>query len=171
MGKKDNLNITESQRRQCNMIIHGASVAAGGVGTGLAQIPLADNAVISPIQIGMIIKLGNIFGHTVSESAAKAIVSSAAASFIGRGVSQVLFGWIPGIGNAVNTATAAGITEAIGWMAVKEFSSKTPKKSNNSSTVEQKNKKSAVTQEQENEDTRYEHDKNLADELKDQWEV
>lgn len=36
-------------------------------------------------------------------------------------MSQFLVGWIPGIGNAINTATAAGITEAIGWIAVKNF--------------------------------------------------
>ena len=48
-------------------------------------------------------------------------MASAGASIAGRTVSQFLVGWIPGIGNAINTATAAGITEAIGWMAVKNF--------------------------------------------------
>ena len=35
--------------------------------------------------------------------------------------SQVLVGWIPGIGNAINATTAAGITEAMGWLLAKEF--------------------------------------------------
>ena len=57
----------------------------------------------------------------ITESAAKSIIASAAASIAGRTLSQVLVGWIPVIGNAINTATAAGITEAIGWIAVNNF--------------------------------------------------
>jgi len=30
----------------------------------------------------------------------------------------VVLGWLPFLGNAVNAATAAAITEAIGWAAV-----------------------------------------------------
>lgn len=124
MKKKNREKLPElpkDQKIKCNSIIHTASVAAGGVGTGLAQIPLADNALITPIQITMIISLGKVFEQRVTETAAKAILTGAAASIAGRGVSQVLFGWIPGLGNVINTATAAGITEAIGWMAVDHF--------------------------------------------------
>lgn len=106
---------------KCNGIIHAASVACGGVGTGLAQIPASDSAVIIPMQISMIIGLGKVFGFELSESAAKSIIASAGASFAGRTVSQYVIGWVPGIGNIVNTATAAGLTELIGWIAVKNF--------------------------------------------------
>lgn len=116
-----NIDLTDSQRKQCNAIIHSASVAAGGVGAGMAQIPLADSALITPIQITMIVSLGKVFGQKLTEAAAKALLGGFAASFAGRAVSQVLVGWIPGVGNAVNTATAAGITEAVGWMAVEHF--------------------------------------------------
>jgi uncharacterized protein (DUF697 family) len=120
-GEIGKLHLTEDQKIKCNGIIHTASVAAGGVGTGLAQIPLSDNAVITPIQITMITSLGAVFGIRVTEGVAKGIIGGAAASIIGRGVVQILVGWIPGVGNVINTATAAGITEAIGWMAVAHF--------------------------------------------------
>ena len=113
--------LTESQLTKCHAIIHAASVAAGGVGTGLAQIPLADTALITPIQLAMITGLGGVFEINVSESAAKGIIGSVMAAVVGRYVSQLLAGWIPGVGNALNTATAAGITELIGWVAVKHF--------------------------------------------------
>jgi uncharacterized protein (DUF697 family) len=115
------LNLTKDQIIKCNTIIHTASVAAGGVGTGLAQIPLADNIVIAPIQITMITSLGAVFGIRVTEGMAKGIISTLAAGFVGRSISQLLIGWVPLLGNAINTATAAGITEAIGWAAVKHF--------------------------------------------------
>ncbi|MBS4879931.1 MAG: hypothetical protein KH138_06445 [Firmicutes bacterium] len=40
---------------------------------------------------------------------------------IGRGISQTLVGWIPGLGNAINAGTAAGLTEAIGWILADDF--------------------------------------------------
>lgn len=122
--KKKHLKITEDQEKKCHAIIHAASVAAGGVGAAGAQIPVADNAVIVPIQISMIIGLGKVFNLEITKSVASGLIKSAAASFVGRGISQVLFGWVPVAGNAINTATASGITEAIGWMSVKEFSEK-----------------------------------------------
>lgn len=120
-GEVAKVKLTDAQKIKCNAIIHPASVAAGGVGTGLAQIPLADNVIITPIQIAMITSLGAVFGIRVTEGVAKGILTGFAASLVGRGVVQVLVGWIPGVGNAINTATAAGITEAIGWMAVAHF--------------------------------------------------
>lgn len=120
-GTIKKIDIPKEMMDKCNVIIHGASVACGGVGTGLAQIPASDNAVIVPIQVGMIIGLGAVFELNITESAAKSIIASAGATIAGRTVSQFLVGWIPGIGNAINTATAAGITEAIGWLTVSNF--------------------------------------------------
>lgn len=114
--------MTSDQKSKCNAIIHTASVAAAGAGAGLAQIPGSDNAVITPIQLTMTISLGKVFDIDLSESAAKAALGSVAASTIGRTVSQVLLGWIPGIGNAINATTAAGLTEAMGWALADDFS-------------------------------------------------
>ena len=120
-GKIKKFDIPKNMMDKCTGIIHAASVACGGVGTGLAQIPASDNAVIVPIQIGMIVGLGAVFELNITESVAKSIIASAGATVAGRTVSQFLVGWIPGIGNVINTATAAGITETIGWIAVKNF--------------------------------------------------
>ena len=106
---------------KCHGIIHGASVAAGGVAVGIAQIPLADNAVITPIQIGMIIALAKVFDRSITKEAAFGVLKGAGAAYIGRNISQVLVGWVPGFGNAINTATAAGLTETIGWMSASQF--------------------------------------------------
>lgn len=113
--------LNKSQKIQCNSIIHAASVAAGTAGAAGAQIPVADTAVITPIQVAMIISLGSVFGVDVTEGMAKGIISSCAMAFAGRGLSQLVIGWIPGLGNIVNMSTAAGLTEAIGWLSVKHF--------------------------------------------------
>lgn len=120
-GEIEKNGLTKNQLLACNTIIHGASAATGGAGAGLAQIPLSDTAIITPIQIGMITALGTVFDIRVTEGVAKGIITSLAASIAGRGLSQVLVGWIPGVGNMINTVTAAGITETIGWAAVAHF--------------------------------------------------
>jgi uncharacterized protein (DUF697 family) len=120
-GKVKEIDLPPEKMKKCSALIHTASVSCGGVGTGLAQIPGSDNAVIVPIQIGMLVGLGKVFDLDITESVAKSIIASAGASVAGRTVSQFLVGWIPGVGNAINTATAAGITESIGWLAVKHF--------------------------------------------------
>jgi uncharacterized protein (DUF697 family) len=102
-------------------IIHTASVSAGGIGAGLAQVPGSDNAVITPIQLGMISAIALVHGRKLSEAGATAMLGTFTAGLFGRAMSQWLIGWIPGFGNAVNAATAAGITESIGWAAHKFF--------------------------------------------------
>lgn len=117
--------MTKEQKQKCHAIIHTASTAAAGVGAGLAQIPFSDNAVLVPIQVTMVISLGKVFGLSISESAAMSALTTAATSVVGRGLSQILVGWIPVIGNAINASTAAGVTEAAGWVIAKEFDSQT----------------------------------------------
>ena len=82
---------------------------------------MADSALIIPIQIGMIISLGAVFDVHVTESAATGLALGMAGMHIGRTVSQVLVGWIPGVGNLINASTAAGVTEAMGWSIASKF--------------------------------------------------
>lgn len=113
--------MTDNQKAKCHAIIHSASAAAGGVGAGLAQVPGSDNLIITPIQLTMTISLGKVFDLTLGESAAKAALASAAAATVGRTASQLLIGWLPGVGNLVNATTAGVLTETIGWILAKEF--------------------------------------------------
>ena len=113
--------ISSSEYVKCHAIIHTASASAGAIGAGLAQIPCSDNALITPIQLTMTVALGRVFGLELTESAARASLASVAGATVGRAISQVLIGWLPGIGNAVNAGTAAVVTETIGWLLAEDF--------------------------------------------------
>ncbi len=113
--------MTDEQRSKCAKIIHFSAGAAAAVGAGLAQVPTSDSALIVPIQISMIKQLADVFGVTLDEASAKAILSTAVATHTGRTLSQWVIGWVPGLGNAVNASTAAAITEAMGWAIAKSF--------------------------------------------------
>jgi uncharacterized protein (DUF697 family) len=102
-------------------VIHSASVTAAGIGAGMAQIPASDLVVITPLQVGMITGIALVHERKLTEATATAILGTFAAGMFGRAISQALVGWVPGAGNALNAATAAGLTEAIGWSAHKFF--------------------------------------------------
>lgn len=121
MSRKNKVKIPDDLKKKCNVIIHGASTASAAACAGIAQIPLADNAVLAPIQVTMIVSIAKVFDQNIGEGVARGLLSTFAATFVGRGVTQVLIGWVPGIGNMVNSGTAAALTEAVGWMAVDHF--------------------------------------------------
>ena len=113
--------MTPSQKSACHRIIHTSSVSGAGVAAGMAQIPLADIPVLQGIEITMVINLGGVFGIDVGESTAKSLIVMALGTIAGRGISQALIGWVPGIGNAINAATAAALIESLGWAIAKDF--------------------------------------------------
>lgn len=110
---------------KCHAIIHSFSAGAAAVGAGLAQIPGSDSAILVPLQIAMTISLGQVFGISLTEGAAKAALATTATSMVGRAASQVLVGWIPGIGNIINASTAAAVTETAGWVLANDFARET----------------------------------------------
>ena len=113
--------MTTKQKLLCHATIHSFSALAGTVGAGGAQLPCCDNIIITPLQVTMIIGLGKIFGYEITENIARAKCASALAKRAGRALSQIIIGWFPIAGNIVNAGTAAGITEAIGWIMAEEF--------------------------------------------------
>ena len=106
-----------TKNEKIHVIIHGASASAAAVGAGLAQIPGSDMPIIMGIQTTMIVAIAHVHGAAITETAAADLVLTFAAGYGGRALSQVLVGWLPGFGNAINAATAAGLTETVGWAA------------------------------------------------------
>ena len=110
-----------ANNEKIHAIIHTASVTAGGIGAGLAQLPGSDMPVLMALQTAMIVAIGHEHGCEITKSHAKSLLLTFPAGYGGRALSQFLVGWIPGYGNAINASTAAGITETIGWAADSHF--------------------------------------------------
>ena len=110
-----------TKAEKIHALIHAAAASCAAVGGGLAQAPGADTAVITPIQVAMIVALGAEHGTPISKTAAAELILPFSAAAVGRGISQCLLGWVPGLGNAINAITAAALTEAIGWAATAYF--------------------------------------------------
>lgn len=113
--------MTAAQKRQCHHIIHLYAVSAAGIAGGLAQLPGSDAAPLVALEVKMVSDLADVFGISLTKTAAAALVSGLAGTTVGRAVSQWLVGWIPGWGNAINASTAAGVVESLGWAAADHF--------------------------------------------------
>ena len=123
--------MTSSQSLKCGIVIHSAAVACGAA--GMMPIPVVDAVPISAVQISMVLALGGIFHQKITESAAKAVISSAAGTLLGRTAVKL----IPGVGWFVSGTVAAALTEAIGWIVAKEYAQKKPTDSPTDASVDE----------------------------------
>ncbi|MDU9792972.1 hypothetical protein RGC27_03615 [Helicobacter pylori] len=102
-------------------IIHVASGAAGAV--GLIPIPFSDAFAIAPIQAGMIYKMNDAFEVKMEESVATSLItgllSVTAVAQVGRTLVNGFLKFIPVVGSVAGNATAATITEGIGFAYLK----------------------------------------------------
>lgn len=106
-----------TRNQKIHGIIHTCAAACAGIGAGLAQVPGSDAAAIVPLQTAMIAAIALEHGVSMGKGVAADLLLTFSASMAGRTASQMLIGWLPGIGNILNAGTAATITEAIGWAA------------------------------------------------------
>ncbi len=99
-------------------IIH---VAAGA--TRLILIPFSDAFAIAPIQAGMIYKMNDAFGVKMKDSVAASLITGllgvTAVAQVGRTLVNGLLKFIPVVGSVAGGATAAVITEGIGFAYLK----------------------------------------------------
>lgn len=95
-------------------IIHVAAGAAG-----LIPIPFSDALAIAPIQAGMIYKMNDAFGVKMKDSIATSLITGllgvTAVAQVGRTLVNGLLKFIPVVGSVAGGATAAVITEGIGF--------------------------------------------------------
>ncbi len=106
---------------ECKTIIHVASGAAGAA--GLIPIPFSDAFAIAPIQAGMIYKMNDAFGMDLDKSVGASLVagllSVTAVAQVGRMLVNGFLKFIPVVGSVAGSATAAIITEGIGFAYLK----------------------------------------------------
>ena len=106
-----------TKKRRIQAIIHAATVSAGVIGSGLANLPGSDMPVLTALQTAMIIAIGHEYNCEFTKASAKSLLLTFPSGYGGRVISQCLIGWIPGYGNAVNASTAMVMTQTIGWIA------------------------------------------------------
>ena len=122
MGKSK-AHMPKELEKKCHVAIHTATAAA--TAAGALPMPMSDAVPITAAQIAMIVALGRAFGITLSESAAKSLVSVGLTQQAGRAVASNLLKIVPGVGTVVGgiigASTAAALTELLGWIIADDF--------------------------------------------------
>lgn len=112
-------SLNEKVRRARAVVVESAAAA---VAAAAVPLPLADAAMLVPIQLSMLVRITVIFGLDISKSALMSLLSTTigagGAVLLGKTVVANLFKLIPGAGSAVGGAicggTAGVITAALG---------------------------------------------------------
>lgn len=106
---------------ECKTIIHVASGATGAA--GLIPIPFSDALAIAPIQAGMIYKMNDAFEVSLGKSATPTFITEISSIIalvqVGRTLVNGFLKFIPVVGSVAEGATAAVITEGIGFAYLK----------------------------------------------------
>lgn len=108
---------TEAQK------VIGAAVASAG-GAAAIPIPFSDATLLVPIQLGMMAKIAHLYKIKFDRAALMAIVSTTAATQVGRATFTGLLKLVPGAGTIVGGVIGAGVatsfTYAMGqaWLRV-----------------------------------------------------
>lgn len=117
------LSVEINKKAMAENVIWAASVASAGV--ALTPIPFADCIPLAAIQVGMIIKIADIFNCVMTKETAFNLLSPVAASFAGRTILANLLGFFPGLGSVAKAFIGAGIagpmTFAIGTTYLEFF--------------------------------------------------
>lgn len=104
---------SEIKELESNRIVNNYSKAVAGAVT-VNFMPASDALIITPIQIAMIIHLGNLYGINLDKSVLSALVSSIGLSFAGRLTAQGIISFFPLIKNIVGPPLAFSLTYAMG---------------------------------------------------------
>lgn len=112
-------SLNEKVRRARAVVVESAAAA---VAAAAVPLPLADAAMLVPIQLSMLVRITVIFGLDISKSALMSLLSTTigagGAVLLGKTVVANLFKLIPGAGSAVGGVicggTAGVITAALG---------------------------------------------------------
>ncbi len=101
------------------IIATNATAAAAAV---LANpLPVSDWIILAPLQIGMIVEIGAVYGKTIDWAIAKETLVTLGAGFAARTLFQGLISLLPGIKNIVGPPYAAAATYGMGAAAKQYF--------------------------------------------------
>jgi len=108
------------KRSEANKVVTIAAVSTGA-SAGLNPLPISDALLIVPQQLFMARALARVYGFDVLSSGAMALIESQLVSMAGRQLAVSLLKLLPGVGQVVNAAVAAGMTGIMGMALVEAF--------------------------------------------------
>jgi small GTP-binding protein len=123
MAESASMEVLAQLESEAYLVIHSATgLAAGAVAVN--PVPASDYLALAPIQIGMVIKIGAIYGKNIDATTAMEVLATMGLGFAARTVFQGVVSLIPGFKNVIGPPFAAAATQAMGVAALRYFQKK-----------------------------------------------
>ncbi|KAB1651992.1 GTPase [Pseudoclavibacter chungangensis] len=108
------------KREMARKVVVVAAAAAAGVAA--VPVPVANAAVLAPLQLGMMGRIAVIYDLEIKTMLSAGALAQLGVQFTGRALAGGLLALIPGAGNVINAGVAAALTGATGegWMRLCE---------------------------------------------------
>ncbi len=103
------------KEKRVRALVYSKAILCGGV--ALTPIPVADLAIITPVQIAMVAAVGYFHGIAVSKERALELIAALGAGFGLREAARQIVKLVPGAGSVVSAAIAFAGTVALGETA------------------------------------------------------
>ena len=89
--------------------------AAGGI-LSMQPLPFADNVILAPMQIWLVVRIGQIYGQSVTQDAALKLLGTLGFGFAAQHATVALYKLIPGLTFGLGPFTVFGFTVLLGAM-------------------------------------------------------
>ena len=120
LAEEASKEVLEQLDKEADNIIKGVAASAAGV-VLVNPVPASDIAVLAPLQIGMIIKLGAIYGKTIDQKSALEVITTLGTGLAARTVFQGIISLLPVGKNVLGPPYAAAATYGMGQLAKAYF--------------------------------------------------
>lgn len=118
---KETEAVRASQRQQMSEALKWSAIVGGAGGIiSMQPIPFADNVILTPLQIGLVMHIGKIYGHEFGKDLAFKLVGPLGMGFLAQHGTVLLYKLIPGAWG-LGAITVPAFTIALGWAAARYF--------------------------------------------------
>lgn len=124
-GAKDAFRIAQHlylpwKRQMARKITAGASAAA--LAAAATPIPVADAAVLAPLQIAMMGRIAAVYELELKSMLSAGTLAQFSAQLAGRALARSFVKLVPGVGSVINSTVASALTATMGegWMRLCE---------------------------------------------------
>jgi uncharacterized protein (DUF697 family) len=108
-------------RQQMSEALKWSAIVGGAGGIiSMQPIPFADNMILTPLQIGLVMHIGRIYGTDFTKDLAFKLVGPLGMGFLAQHGTVLLYKLIPGAWG-LGAITVPAFTIALGWAAAKYF--------------------------------------------------
>ena len=114
----------EERKKEAAKIIRKAATSAATASALGGLIPggsLGVEALLTGVSVAMVVKLGGLFGRSITETAAHNILTVVSRMAVGKLALNSVLTWIPGVASAAGAAISFTFHETAGWLVYEGF--------------------------------------------------